>query len=166
MTGHAKGGAAAFHLIGLCQVLNSGIIPPNRSLDCVDDALAEYEHLVWPTSPLRMDGHFELKAGLLTSLGFGHVSGLIAVVHPEAFIASLPADEREAYRARRAERLRDGQQRILAAMCGGDPAYARPSGRRFDDAVEQSESSQEAALLLDDEARLDAGGAYRLGCHR
>ena len=26
-----------------------------------------------------------------------------------------------------AKRLRDGQQRILAAMCGGDPAYARPS---------------------------------------
>ena len=166
LTGHAKGGAAAFQLIGLCQVLNSGIIPPNRSLDCVDDALAEYDRLVWPTTPMRMGGQFELKAGLLTSLGFGHVSGLIAVVHPEAFIASLPVDEREAYRARRAERLRDGQQRILAAMCGGDPAYRRPAGRRFDDAADQSEGSQEAALLLDDDARLDSGGAYRVGCHR
>ncbi|GAB09541.1 fatty-acid synthase I [Gordonia araii NBRC 100433] len=163
LTGHAKGGAAAFQLIGLCQVLSAGIIPPNRSLDCVDDDLAVYEHLVWPTSPLHMDGQFELKAGLLTSLGFGHVSGLIAVVHPEAFIASLPADEREAYRARRAERLRDGQQRLLEAMCGGDPAYSRPSGRRFDDTAAQAESAQEAALLLDGDARLDAEGAYRRG---
>ena len=164
LTGHAKGGAAAFQLIGLCQVLASGSIPPNRSLDCVDDALAVYDHLVWPTSTLEMGGNFELKAGLLTSLGFGHVSGLIAVVHPEAFIASLPADEREAYRARRGERLRDGQQRILAAMCGGDPAYARPSGRRFDDEAAQTETAQEAALLLDADARLDAQGAYRQGC--
>lgn len=164
LTGHAKGGAAAFQLIGLCQVLASGNIPPNRSLDCVDDALAVYDHLVWPTSTLEMGGNFELKAGLLTSLGFGHVSGLIAVVHPEAFIASLPDDEREAYRARRAERLRDGQQRILAAMCGGDPAYTRPSGRRFDDEAAQTETAQEAALLLDADARLDAQGAYRQGC--
>ncbi len=164
LTGHAKGGAAAFGLIGLCQVLGSGVIPPNRSLDCVDDALAQYERLVWPTSPLQMDGRFELKAGLLTSLGFGHVSGLIAVVHPEAFIASLPASERDDYRARRAQRLRDGRQRILTAMCGGDPAYQRPSGRRFDDGADQTEGAQEAAMLLDDAARLAGDGAYRPGC--
>ncbi|MFT4199328.1 beta-ketoacyl synthase N-terminal-like domain-containing protein, partial [Gordonia sp. (in: high G+C Gram-positive bacteria)] len=165
LTGHAKGGAAAFQLIGLCQVLGSGLIPPNRSLDCVDDALAEHEHLVWPTSPLHCGGRFELKAGLLTSLGFGHVSGLIAVVHPEAFIAALPADQREAYRAKRAERLRDGQQRLLAAMCGGDAAYQRTSGRRFDDGGDHDvEQAQEAALLLDADARLDDDGAYRPGC--
>src|SRR5690606_16070169 len=32
LTGHAKGGAAAFQLIGLCQVLAQGVVPPNRSL--------------------------------------------------------------------------------------------------------------------------------------
>ncbi|MFT3899684.1 MAG: DUF1729 domain-containing protein [Gordonia sp. (in: high G+C Gram-positive bacteria)] len=166
LTGHAKGGAAAFQLIGLCQVLRSGVIPPNRSLDCVDDALADYEHLVWPTArPLQMGGKFGLKAGLLTSLGFGHVSGLIAVVHPEAFIAALPAGEREAYRARCAERLRDGQQRLLSAMCGGDAAYQRPSGRRFTEGADhETESAREAALLVDADARLDADGAYRAGC--
>ena len=36
LTGHAKGGAAAFQMIGLCQVLRDGVIPPNRSLDCLD----------------------------------------------------------------------------------------------------------------------------------
>ena len=39
LTGHAKGGAAAFQLIGLTQMLRSGTIPPNRALDCVDDVL-------------------------------------------------------------------------------------------------------------------------------
>ena len=29
LTGHAKGGAAAFQLVGLTQVLREGILPPN-----------------------------------------------------------------------------------------------------------------------------------------
>ena len=53
LTGHAKGGAAAFQIIGLCQVLAGGVVPPNRSLDCVLDDLAEHEHLVWLREPLR-----------------------------------------------------------------------------------------------------------------
>ena len=58
LTGHAKGGAAAFQLIGLCQMLATGTLPPNRGLDCVDEALAENEHLVWlrqslATGPFR-----------------------------------------------------------------------------------------------------------------
>ena len=40
LTGHAKGGAAAFQMMGMCQMLRDGVIPPNRSLDCVDDELA------------------------------------------------------------------------------------------------------------------------------
>ena len=40
LTGHAKGGAAVFQMMGLCQMLRDGVIPPNRSLDCVDDELA------------------------------------------------------------------------------------------------------------------------------
>ncbi|GAA3962715.1 fatty acid synthase subunit beta domain-containing protein [Gordonia caeni] len=159
LTGHAKGGAAAFQLIGLCQVLRDGVIPPNRSLDCVDDKMAEYPHLVWAREPLAMGERFPLKAGLLTSLGFGHVSGLIAVVHPEAFIASLPDEQREEYRERAAQRLRDGRQRLLAAMCGQEPAYQRPPNRRFDEAVDEHDA--EAAVLLDPQVRLDTEGAYR-----
>ena len=158
LTGHSKGGAAAFQLIGLCQVLRDGVIPPNRSLDCVDGVMAEHKHLVWPTEPLRFGERFALKAGLLTSLGFGHVSGLIAVVHPEAFVASLDPAERERYRAAATERARLGQQRLLEAMCGGKPAYQRPPNRRFDDS--SYEGDQEAAMLLDAEARLSANGTY------
>ncbi|MFT3714807.1 MAG: DUF1729 domain-containing protein [Gordonia sp. (in: high G+C Gram-positive bacteria)] len=159
LTGHAKGGAAAFQLIGLCQVLSHGVIPPNRSLDCVDDAMERYPHLVWPRTPLRLGEGFGLKAGLLTSLGFGHVSGLIAVAHPDAFVAALPDTERAAYRERAAERLRAGRQRLLEAMCGGTPAYQRPKGRRFDETADEHDA--EAALLLHDDVRLDVQGAYR-----
>ncbi|MGO4203547.1 fatty acid synthase subunit beta domain-containing protein [Rhodococcus sp. TAF43] len=165
LTGHAKGGAAAFQLIGLCQVLGQGVIPPNRSLDCVDDKMAEFSHLVWPRTPLRFGDQFALKAGLLTSLGFGHVSGLIAVVHPQAFVESIPADQREAYLAQAQQRTVDGQRRLAAAMCGGDSLYERPADRRFGgDSVPAKASRQlEADMLLAEDARLGSDHVYRLG---
>lgn len=157
LTGHAKGGAAAFQLIGLCQVLAGGLIPPNRSLDCVDDVLAEHEHLVWLREPLDVSDA-PLRAGLLTSLGFGHVSGLIAVVHPEAFVQSLAAAERADYRERAASRRADGRLRLARAMCGGDALYERPADRRFGD---EDVRELEAGVLLDADARLSVDGLYQ-----
>ena len=156
ITGHAKGGAAAFQLIGLCQVLRGGVIPPNRSLDCVDDVLAENDHLVWLRKPLV---HAGLKAGLLTSLGFGHVSGLIAVVHPQAFLEALPADERESYVSRSHQRAIDGRMRLAQAMCGGKSMYERPADRRLGDSGVRA---REAAMLLDPQARLGVDGVYEM----
>ena len=100
LTGHSKGGAAAFQMLGLCQILRDGVIPPNRSLDCVDDELAGAAHLVWLRDTLRLGEKFPLKAGLVTSLGFGHVSGLVALVHPQAFLAALESEQRQDYKAR------------------------------------------------------------------
>lgn len=158
LTGHAKGGAAAFQLIGLCQVLRDGVIPPNRSLDCVDEQMADYPHLVWARDTLELGARFPLKAGLLTSLGFGHVSGLIAIVHPEAFVATLDSAQADQYRAASAERARKGSQRLLEAMCGVEPAYQRPPNRRFDEAMDEHDA--ESAMLLDPSVRLDAEGSY------
>ncbi|GAA3543857.1 putative fatty acid synthase Fas [Aeromicrobium flavum] len=154
LTGHAKGGAAAFQLIGLCQVLEGGVIPPNRSLDCVMDDLAEHEHLVWLREPLATG---PLKAGLLTSLGFGHVAGLIAVVHPQGFVASLSEDERATYLEAAERRRIEGRMRLVDAMYGGDALYRRPVGRRLG---ESGVREREAALLLDDSARLGDDGVY------
>lgn len=154
LTGHAKGGAAAFQLIGLTQVLASGVLPPNRSLDCVDDVLAEHEHLVWLREPLA---GAPLKAGLVTSLGFGHVAGLIALAHPEAFVQALPEGERESYRARARERAVAGRMRLARVMVGAASAYERPSGRRLGtDGVR----GREASVLLDPQARLGDDGVY------
>lgn len=161
LTGHAKGGAAVFQLMGLCQILRDGVVPPNRSLDCVDDELAGSEHFVWPRETLRLGEKFPLKAGLVTSLGFGHVSGLIALVHPQAFLAALSPEEREAYTKRAEQRLLAGQRRLASAIAGGPPMYEKPSGRRFDQDV--PEKRQEAAMLLSTDARLGEDGVYVLG---
>jgi fatty acid synthase len=158
LTGHAKGGAAVFQMMGLCQVLRDGVIPPNRSLDCVDDELAGSNHFVWPRQTLHLGERFPIKAGLVTSLGFGHVSGLIALVHPQAFLASLDSEQREAYQMRAQARVLAGQRRLAEAMAGGRPMYERPAGRRFDH--DAPEKPQEAAMLLDPTARLGDDGTY------
>lgn len=158
LTGHAKGGAAVFQMMGLCQILRDGVIPPNRSLDCVDDDLASSAHFVWVRETLRLGGKFPLKAGLVTSLGFGHVSGLIALVHPQAFIASLDAAQRADYQRRADARLLAGRRRLAAAIAGGTPMYERPADRRFDH--HQPEKPQEAAMLLNPVARLGDGEAF------
>jgi hypothetical protein len=38
--------------------------------------------------PLRLAE--PLRAGLVTSLGFGHVSALLALAHPDTFLAAVP----------------------------------------------------------------------------
>lgn len=166
LTGHAKGGAAAFQLIGMCQMLSSAVLPPNRSLDCVDDEMAQYPHLVWLREAVRFGSGFRPKAGLLTSLGFGHVSGLIAVVHRDAFLASLPAETRATYLAAAREREVTGQRSILAAMCGRSELYRKPpTGRRFGaDGQSTATDRLESSLLLDEDARMGEDGVYGIGC--
>ena len=158
LTGHAKGGAAMFQMMGLCQILRDGVIPPNRSLDCVDDEMASSAHFVWPRETLRLGGKFPLKAGLVTSLGFGHVSGLIALVHPQAFLAALDPEQREAYITQATERSLAGQRRLASAIAGGRPLYEKPADRRFSN--EAPEKKQEAAMLLDAASRLGEHGLY------
>ncbi|MGH3678084.1 MAG: fatty acid synthase subunit beta domain-containing protein [Mycobacterium sp.] len=159
LTGHAKGGAAVFQMMGMCQMLRDGVIPPNRSLDCVDDELAGSEHFVWVREPLRLGEKFPLKAGLVTSLGFGHVSGVIALVHPQAFLAALDADQRQAYREQAEMRVFSGQRRLASAIAGGASLYERPAAnRRLDD--DAPENRAEAEMLLDPASRLGEDGVY------
>lgn len=79
LTGHAKGGACIFQVNGLTQLFKSGVVPANAALDCVDPKLKRDDHMVWLREPLKVGS---VKAGLATSLGFGHVSGFAAIVNP------------------------------------------------------------------------------------
>jgi fatty acid synthase len=158
LTGHSKGGAAAFQMMGLCQILRDGVIPPNRSLDCVDDELAGAAHFVWVRDTLRFGEKFPLKAGLVTSLGFGHVSGLVALVHPQAFLAALTPEQRRDYKERADARVMAGQRRLATAIAGGPPLYEKPADRRF--SADAPEKPQEAEMLLDPRARLGDGDVY------
>jgi fatty acid synthase len=108
---------------------------------------------------LRLGEKFPLKAGLVTSLGFGHVSGLVALVHPEAFMATLDAEQRADYLRRADARLLAGQRRLASAIAGGPALYERPADRRFGHEV--SEKRQEASMLLDANARLGDDDVYR-----
>lgn len=158
LTGHSKGGAAAFQMMGMCQMLRDGVIPPNRSLDCVDEELAHASHFVWVREALEIGETFPMKAGLVTSLGFGHVSGLVALVHPQAFLAALNPEQREDYRLRANGRVLQGQRRLASAIAGGPAMYEKPADRRFNH--DSPEKRQEANMLLDPESRLGEDGWY------
>ena len=160
LTGHAKGGAAAFQLVGLTQALRSGVLPPNRSLDCVDPALRRHSHLLWLRQPLDLR-RTPPKAGLVTSLGFGHVSALIALVHPGAFFAALAREQgggvAEAWRAAATERERRGLRRLEEAMRGGAALYERPVNRNLGSGPATEVTEREAAVLLSESTRLRNG---------
>lgn len=122
-------------------------VPPNRSLDCVDDELAVSAHFVWPRQTLHLGDRVPLKAGLVTSLGFGHVSGLVAVVHPQAFPGVVEsggsrglcgAGRRPGARGPAAVGLGDGRR--------PSALRERSADRRFDH--DFPEKPQEAAMLL------------------
>ncbi|MEK0226286.1 fatty acid synthase subunit beta domain-containing protein [Bifidobacterium mongoliense] len=162
ITGHAKGGACIFQLNGLTQLFGSGTIPGNISLDCVDPKLARDDHMVWLTKPLHVG---LVKAALATSLGFGHVSGFVAMVHPGAFEASVAhtagVDALEEWRQRADRRLARGQRRLLEGMMGRAPLYEPIDNRRFhEDHGDYDAHEVEKAMLLDTDARLGKSGYY------
>ena len=159
LTGHAKGGAALFQTAGLCHILATGNLPQNASLDCVDPAFEPLaKPLVWLRAPLSL-GAGAVKAGVLTSLGFGHVSAVVVLAHPGVFEAALDAagysvDE---WRASANARLAAGARRLEEGMVGHVELFSVIDGRRFP-AVGAHEA--EIALLLDPDARLGEDGIY------
>ncbi|EIK86710.1 type I polyketide synthase [Gardnerella greenwoodii] len=170
LTGHAKGGACIFQINGLTQLFRTGVIPANVSLDCVDPKLSRDDHMVWLREPMRI-GAGTVKAALATSLGFGHVSGFVALVHPGAFeaavAASAGAEALEEWRKRANARLAAGQRRIEEGMMGHAPLFEPvenrhllKDGTRLPDGTRYDGHEAEKAMLLNPEARLNANGYY------
>ena len=159
LTGHAKAGAALFQIGGLIDVLASGKLPPNASLDCVDPLIApKARNLVWLRSPLDL-GEGNVKAAALTSLGFGHVGALVVLAHPGVFEAALrrAGGDAEAWRARASQRRADGASRLEAGMIGRAPLFEPVDNRRF---AGGDDHGDEIALLLNPDARLLPAGHY------
>ncbi len=165
LTGHPKGGAAAWQLIGMCQAMASGTIPGNRNLDAVDEAMRGQRHLGFTDAPLRPGPALPIKAGLLTSLGFGHVSAIALILHPGCFEAQLTEAQRQDWAPRARARLARQRQLQADILAGRKAAFEKRAHRRFEaqDGTE-AQAEQEAALLLDPEARLDlAWGLFTRG---
>lgn len=95
LTGHPKGGAAAWMFIGVCQSIATGVVPGNRNADNIDIALRQFEYLMFPSKTIHTDG---ICAGLMTSFGFGQVGGSALILHPRYLLGSLDPAQYEAYR--------------------------------------------------------------------
>lgn len=164
MTGHAKGGACVFQISGVGQVFRDGVLPANKSLDCVDAELSKNPWLVWLKQPLQVSEFGTVKAALVTSLGFGHVSSLIALAHPGAFEAAVLAtfgpEVHEQWRSRALSRLENGAHDLEAGMLGRGDLFTPAPDRRLPSEGGQVAKEAEAAMLLDPEARLGEDGRY------
>ena len=162
LTGHAKGGACIFQVNGLTQLFKSGVVPANAALDCVDPKLKRDDHMVWLREPLKVGS---VKAGLATSLGFGHVSGFAAIVNPGAFEASVAntvgEDALNEWRDRANARLAAGQRRLEEGMMGRAALYEPIDNRRFhEDGRGYDAHEVEKAMLLDPNVRLASTGYF------
>jgi fatty acid synthase len=154
LTGHAKGGAAAWQLHGLCQVLETAQIPGNRNLHCVDPALRTHDHLMYTDRTLTLPE--TPRAGLLTSLGFGHVGALLCIAHPDVWLEKVPTDRRGAWAQSATDRLERARRDQWACMLGERQLYTKRNDRRL------PEGMDEADLLVDPRMRLGADGQYGL----
>lgn len=64
-------------------------------LTSVRRRLRAFEYLLYPSKSIQTDG---IKAGLLTSFGFGQVGGQALIVHPSLLIGALEPAQFEAYK--------------------------------------------------------------------
>ena len=110
-------------MMGMCQMLRDGVIPPNRSLDCVDDELAGAAHFVWVRETLRLGEKFPMKAGLVTSLGLRSRVRVWSrwCIRRRSWRRSIPSSD-EDYQQR-------ADARVLAGSADGWPRRS-PAGPR------------------------------------
>lgn len=148
LTGHSKGGAAAWQTVGLCQTLATGKVAPNRNLESVDSQTRSYAHVAFTDRALQLGAKF-LRAGLLTSLGFGHVGAIALIVHPAAFFSMLSAKKQRAWSAEVRRRQRASDLRRERIVTGAESLFERRDTKRFT-------GDAELAMLLDPDARLPA----------
>jgi fatty acid synthase len=157
LTGHAKGGAAVFQMMGLCQVLRDGVIPAEPQ----------------PGLRRRRAGHLgalrvaarDVAAGreVPAQGGSGDQPRLRSRVGSDRAGASAGVPGRAEPRAagglhRRAqERVLAGQRRLASAIAGGRPMY---EARRSPVRPRSAGEAQEAAMLLDPASRLGEDDTY------
>ncbi|KAF7374647.1 Fatty acid synthase subunit alpha [Mycena sanguinolenta] len=101
LLGHSKGGSAAWQMAGLLQTVKTGIIPGNRNSDNVDSHFRDRRFLMFPSKSIHTDG---IRAGVMSSFGFGQVGGIALVVNPRYLFATLEPSYYEAYSQRHASR--------------------------------------------------------------
>ncbi|RDB25744.1 Fatty acid synthase subunit alpha [Hypsizygus marmoreus] len=97
LLGHSKGGSAAWQMMGLLQTINTGIVPGNRNSDNVDSHFKDRHFLMFPSKSIHTDG---IRAGVMSSFGFGQVGGTALAVHPRYLFGALEPTYYEQYKER------------------------------------------------------------------
>jgi len=157
LTGHAKGGAAAWQVAGLCDIFERAVVPGNPNLDAVDPEVVPGPWLVVDDRPLHLCE--APRAAILTSLGFGHVAAVVLLVHPAAFEEALTGTQRDEWVSSVARRRRDAQRLRRWQPFGGEPAFRRRPPRLAGlDAATRVQAERE--MLADPSARLQADGFF------
>ncbi len=157
LTGHPKGAAAAWQLNGLLQAMADDVVPANANLEDVDPAMAEFEPLTFTDAavPFARGG---IRAGLVTSLGFGHVGALVAMVHPFFFWRALTDAQRKTYTLALQDRARVATRTLQTVLSGRAPLFEARTHRPFggkDGSAQQL--AEEARMLTRADARLVDG---------
>ncbi|GAA5980800.1 hypothetical protein JCM11641_002656 [Rhodosporidiobolus odoratus] len=147
LTGHPKGGAAAWMLNGIAQTILSGLIPGNRNADNISQELRAFEYLVYPSKSIQTDG---IKAGLLTSFGFGQVGGQALIINPTYLIGALEPTQFESYKAANAIRKRAAYRKFNDFFTNGKLVDIK-EGAPYDPELE-------IPVLLNPNARTAANG--------
>ncbi|SGZ38146.1 uncharacterized protein HGUI_00346 [Hanseniaspora guilliermondii] len=96
ITGHPKAAAGAWMLNGLLQIFKDEVIPGNTNADNVDKVITEdNEYLLIDRSNILP--RKSVKAGLITSFGFGQKGALSIIVNPNFLLACLSEEKYKSY---------------------------------------------------------------------
>jgi fatty acid synthase subunit beta len=115
LLGHAKGGSAAWQMTGLLQTIISGVVPGNRNSDNIDSHFQDRKYLMFPSKSIHTDG---IRAGVMSSFGFGQVGGIVMVVHPRYLLGALEPSYYQAYKARNEARALQSYKALSEMMIG------------------------------------------------
>ena len=121
--------------------MKTGIIPGNRSLQNVDIAMNQYPTLLFTDETIHQHPE-SIKAGLFSTLGFGHVGAIGLFLSGRLFDECLSDQQLNDYRARLAKRSLSIVRRLHEMRLGsGKPLFVRSLPGAVD-------PSKEAEFLL------------------
>ncbi|MGI9576641.1 MAG: fatty acid synthase subunit beta domain-containing protein [Microthrixaceae bacterium] len=158
LTGHAKGGAAAWQVAGVCDIFETEVVPGNPNLDSPDPEVLDGPWLV--ADDRRLDLSSPPRAALVTSLGFGHVSAALLLVHPDAFSAAMDEGDRVEYLSTAKERITQRAHLRRWELHGGRTSFVRPEGRRLAGSDDDERRAAEMSALVDPDARIGPDGVF------
>ncbi|KAG8213088.1 hypothetical protein J3R82DRAFT_11484 [Butyriboletus roseoflavus] len=133
LLGHSKGGSAAWQMAGLLQTVNTGIIPGNRNSDNIDARFEAHHNLMFPSRSIHTDG---IRAGVMSSFGFGQVGGIAVIVHPRHLFASLYPSAYESYRSRNQRRYQEAYK-VMTEMMTSNSLVRIKDGPPYSPELEQ-----------------------------